>query len=250
MPIQYARSLIGSERSATANRHLGALLAFVAGAINAGGFLAVHQYTAHMTGLISGMAENLARGAYDLVAAGAAAVLAFLAGAACTAILVNHSRRRHARTVGAAPLLLEALLLLGFGLLGARLTRLEGVVVPITVMLLCFMMGLQNALITKLSNAEIRTTHVTGIVTDIGIEVGKLLYWNDPRLPERPVQANLVRLRLLSLLVGAFFIGGASGAVGFSRLGYGASIPLAVILALLAAAPLLQDLHRARYPQG
>ena len=36
--------------------------------------------------------------------------------------------------------------------------------------------GLQNALITKLSRAEIRTTHITGIVTDIGIELGKLLY--------------------------------------------------------------------------
>jgi uncharacterized membrane protein YoaK (UPF0700 family) len=242
MPIQYARSLIGSERSETANRHLGALLAFVAGAINAGGFLAVHQYTSHMTGIISGMADNLALGAYDLVLAGAGAVLSFLAGAACTAILVNYSRRQHARTVGATSLLLEALLLLGFGLLGARLTRIDGLFVPFTVMLLCFMMGLQNALITKLSNSEIRTTHMTGIVTDIGIEVGKLLYWNDSRLSaERPVQANLARLRLLIILVTAFFVGGTSGALGFKHLGYAACLPLALILALLAAAPMLQD---------
>src|ERR1700761_3343250 len=113
MPIQYARSLIGTERSATANRHLGALLAFVAGAINAGGFLAVHQYTSHMTGIISGMADTLVLGAYDLVLAGAGAVVSFLSGAACTAMLVNHSRRQHARMVGATPLPLEALLLLG-----------------------------------------------------------------------------------------------------------------------------------------
>lgn len=51
MPINYARRLIGSERSDTANRHLGFALAFVAGAINAGGFLAVQQYTSHMTGI-------------------------------------------------------------------------------------------------------------------------------------------------------------------------------------------------------
>ena len=44
----------------------------------------------------------------------------------------------------------------------------------ITVVLLCFSMGLRNAVITKLSRAEIRTTHITGIVTDIGIEIGKL----------------------------------------------------------------------------
>jgi uncharacterized membrane protein YoaK (UPF0700 family) len=243
MPIQYARSLIGTERSATANQHLGALLAFVAGAINAGGFLAVHQYTSHMTGIISAMADNLTLGAYDLVLAGAGAVLSFLAGAACTTILVNYARRQHARMVGAIPLLLEALLLLGFGLLGARLTRIDGLFVPFTVMLLCFMMGLQNALITKLSNSEIRTTHVTGIVTDIGIEVGKLLYWNDSRMSsERPVRANLVRPKLLIILVSAFFLGGATGTLGFKHLGYAACLPLALLLALLAAAPMLQDL--------
>jgi uncharacterized membrane protein YoaK (UPF0700 family) len=248
VPIQYARSLIGTERSAVANQHLGALLAFVAGAINAGGYLAVHQYTSHMTGILSAMADNLALGAYDLVLAGFGAVVSFLAGAACTAILVNYSRRQGARIAGGAPLLLEALLLLGFGLMGARLTRIEGLFVPFTVVLLCFMMGLQNALITKLSNAEIRTTHVTGIITDIGIEVGKLLYWNDPRRADRPVQANFVRLRLLIILVAAFFLGGASGALGFKHLGYGACLPLALVLALLAAAPMLQDLARAGRP--
>jgi uncharacterized membrane protein YoaK (UPF0700 family) len=249
MPIQYARSLVGTERSATANQHLGALLAFVAGAINAGGYLAVHQYTSHMTGIVSAMGNNLARGAYDLALAGLGAILSFLAGAACTAIMVNYSRRRQARVVGAAPLLLEAVLLLGFGLLGARLTSIDALFVPLTVMLLCFMMGLQNALITKLSNSEIRTTHVTGIITDIGIEVGKLLYWNDARLvTERPVRANLPRLRLLGVLFTAFFIGSTSGAFGFIHLGYAACLPLALILALLAAAPLLQELAAPVHP--
>lgn len=249
MPIQYARSLIGTQRSATANQHLGALLAFVAGAINAGGYLAVHQYTSHMTGIVSAMADNLVFGAHELVLAGLGAVLSFLAGAACTAILVNYARRRRARITGGVPLLLEAALLLGFGLLGARLTHLAGLFVPCTVMLLCFIMGLQNALITKLSNAEIRTTHVTGIITDIGIELGKLLYWNDPqRSAERPVRANLVRLRLLIILVSAFFIGGASGALGFKHLGYSACVPLALLLALLAAAPMFEDLTRASRP--
>ncbi|HEX4505195.1 MAG TPA: DUF1275 family protein, partial [Alphaproteobacteria bacterium] len=85
--------------------------------------------------------------------------------------------------------------------------------------------------------------HVTGIITDIGIELGKLLYWNDPRLTtERPVRANRGRLKLLGVLVSAFFIGGTGGALGFARLGYAACLPLALVLALLAAAPLLQDL--------
>jgi hypothetical protein len=66
VPIHYARSLLGPARSPRANRHLGVALAFVAGAINAGGFLAVHQYTSHLTGAISSAADNLALGAWDL----------------------------------------------------------------------------------------------------------------------------------------------------------------------------------------
>ena len=180
MPIHYARSLAGRRRTTAANRHLGFALAFVAGAINAGGFLAVQQYTSHMTGIVSAMADNIALGAYDLVLGGAGGLLSFLLGAACSAIMVNYSRRRRLHGEFALPLLLEAFLLLCFGLLGARLATVAGLFVPVTVMLLCFIMGLQNALITKLSKADIRTTHITGIVTDIGIELGKSLYWNSP----------------------------------------------------------------------
>ena len=178
MPIPCARRLTGRQRTPQANRQLSFALAFVAGAINAGGFLAVRQYTSHMTGIVSAMADNIALGAPVLVGAGIAALVMFMAGAACTAIMVNLARRRGMHSEYALPLLLEAVLLLVFGMLGAWLSALETYLVPATVMLLCFIMGLQNALITKISHAEVRTTHITGMVTDIGIELGKLLYWN------------------------------------------------------------------------
>lgn len=69
MPIEFARRLTGRRRTAKADRQLGFGLAFVAGAINAGGFLTVQQYTSHMTGIVSAMADNLALGAHDLVPA-------------------------------------------------------------------------------------------------------------------------------------------------------------------------------------
>jgi uncharacterized membrane protein YoaK (UPF0700 family) len=170
------------------------VLTFVAGAANAGAFLAVHQYTPHMTGIVSSMADHLMIGAWDVVMAGVGALVAFVAGAACSAVLVNLGRRRTLHSEFAGPLLLEAALLLFFGLLGSRLAELHAYFVPLTVMLLSFTMGLQNALITKLSRAEIRTTHVTGIVTDIGIELGKMAYWNRTAAPEGvvvpPVRGN------------------------------------------------------------
>jgi uncharacterized membrane protein YoaK (UPF0700 family) len=242
MPLDFARRLVGVDRTAAADRRLGATLAFVAGAMNAGGFLAVDQYTSHMTGIVSSMADHLAVGAANLAAAGFAALSAFVAGAACSAILVNFGRRRALRSVFAAPLLLEALLLLGFGLLGARLAVTSALLVPLTVLLLCFIMGLQNALITKLSYGEMRTTHVTGIVTDIGIELGKMLYWNGRAAPGvEPVRANVSRLVGLAVLGGAFFVGALAGALAFQCAGYAATVPLAAILVALAAVPMLDD---------
>jgi uncharacterized membrane protein YoaK (UPF0700 family) len=242
MPINYARSLTTHERTASANRQLGGALAFVAGATNAGGFLAVHQYTSHMSGIVSALADNLVLGGYGLVLDAAGALLCFMAGAACTALMVNYVRRQRLHGEYALPLLFEAGLLLGFGVLGARLSRIEGLFIPFTLMLLCFIMGLQNALITKLSQAEIRTTHVTGIVTDIGIELGKLCYWNCDRDTRQPrVVANRERLTLLATLLLAFFFGGLAGAIGFKHAGYFATLPLAALLSMLAIVPAIDD---------
>jgi uncharacterized membrane protein YoaK (UPF0700 family) len=249
VPLRYARSLLGHTRSPRANRHLGVALAFVAGAINAGGFLAVHQYTSHVTGAISAAADHLALGAWDLALDAVGAVLSFLLGAACTALTVNYGRRRRLVSEYALPLLLEAVLLLAFGVLGARLAQVSALFVPATVMLLCFMMGLQNALITKLSHAEIRTTHMTGIVTDIGIELGRMLYWNrDAAQPK--VAANRARLALLASLLLGFVAGAAAGAFGFKHAGYLATLPLACLLCALAIVPAVDDLRRIAPRQG
>lgn len=245
MPINYVRRLTGRKRAARRNRHLGVALAAVAGAANAGGFLAVKQYTSHMTGIVSAGADNLALGSLEAAADCAGALLAFMAGAACCALLVNYARRRRLQSEYALPLMLEALLLLAFGELGARLQQIDVIVLPATILLLCFMMGLQNAVITKLSNSEIRTTHMTGIVTDLGIEAGKALYVNRTAALA-PVHADHRRVGILASLLGAFFLGGVVGALGFAHIGYQATILLALVLVLLAIVPIFDDL-RARW---
>ncbi|MDF3833105.1 DUF1275 domain-containing transporter [Cupriavidus basilensis] len=247
MPIAYLRSLTGQRRSQLANRRLAGYLSFVAGATNAGGFLAVQQYTSHMTGIVSAMADRLALGQAGLILEGLGALLSFLAGAATSAVLINWARRERLHSEYALPLMLEALLLLCFGLLGGNLGTRQWLFVPATVMVLCFIMGLQNALITKISNAEIRTTHITGMITDIGIEIGKLFYWNIARAdPATPVVlANRPKLRVLATLVALFFGGGVAGALGFKQLGFSATLVLAALLLVLAVVPVMDDL-RAR----
>ena len=246
MPLDYVRRLTGTVRTRRENTHLGVGLAFVAGATNAGAFLAVSQYTSHMTGIVSSMADALVLGQTEVFLTGVGALCAFTLGAATTAVMVNYARRQGLSSAFALPILLEAALLLVFGFLGARLQMVHSIFVPATVSLLCFMMGLQNAVITKISKSEIRTTHVTGIVTDIGIELGKYFYVNRHDLAGEPrVLADRKRLRLLTMLFTAFFSGGVIGALGFRAIGNSATIPLALVLLTLAAVPAVDDVRSA-----
>lgn len=235
--------LTGKNRDHRTNRVLGVFMAFIAGAINAGGFLAIQKYTSHMTGIISGIADDLVVSELKVVFAGLIALASFVAGAATTSIFINWTRRQGLHSEYALSISLEAFLLLIFGLLGANLNVLVEVFVPTTFILLCYIMGLQNALMTKVSQAEIRTTHMTGIVTDIGIELGRLLYWNRSRhhTPEQNVRANRSKLVIHLSIFGAFLVGGIAGAYSFKAYGYQMTIPIALFLFLLAAPPLTKD---------
>src|SRR5215203_3091240 len=141
--IGSAQRVVAAERSGAADTQLGMVLTFVAGAANAGGFLAIGQYTSHMSGIFSALADNLVLGAFGLVSAGLGALLLFVAGAACSAILINWGRRRNRSDLYALPLMLEASLLLSFGLLGSFAYG-SPAFTPVAVLMLCFIMGLQN----------------------------------------------------------------------------------------------------------
>jgi uncharacterized membrane protein YoaK (UPF0700 family) len=238
MPLFYLRRLTGSRRTERSNRHLARYLAFVAGAANAGGFLAVRQYTSHMSGVVSAMADNFAVGSLSLVLRGLAAMLSFLLGAFVTTLGIRWARSRALESEYALPLLGEAGLLVVFGLTGHIFSggRVMG-----TVMLLCFTMGLQNAIVTKLSNAVIRTTHLTGMVTDIGIALGRLATLQS----DEDSQTELTKMRLLASLIAMFFVGGSIGALGFKHVGFLFTLPLAAILVVLAVMPIVDDMRRA-----
>jgi uncharacterized membrane protein YoaK (UPF0700 family) len=239
MPIQYLSGLTAGSRSGRADLHIGVMLTVVAGALNAGGFLAIGQYTSHMTGIVSTLADEAVLGHYMLAAIAALSWFAFVAGAATTAVLVNYLRRAALRNPYAVPLLLEAMLILLFGAVGATLRKDELGDVTRAVVTLCFTMGLQNALITKISRAEIRTTHLTGLTTDMGIEIGKLLYWHGGGRDADvgALKPNLDKLRIHATLIGAFLAGGIGGALGFHYVGFLSTVPLALVLGTIALAP-------------
>lgn len=234
----HLRTIAGSVRTRENNRDLAIGLAFTAGMLNSVGFLAVSLYTSHMTGLTATLADQLVLGDYFVAFLAAMGIGSFITGAVMCSLLFNWARRRHIPSRFAIILVVEALAMLLVGLLAQTVTD-WGVGWAI-VAVLCWTMGLQNAVITKITGSTIRTTHITGMVTDVGIELGKLLYRTKPGDPD-PVVAKTAQMKLHIAIIAAFFFGGVGGAITALAIGYYTVIPAAMILLVLASFPIAED---------
>jgi uncharacterized membrane protein YoaK (UPF0700 family) len=233
----------GKRRDRTLNWQLAGPLAFVAGAVNAGGFLAVGSFTSHVTGAVSQMSLGIALKDHVVALAYFGILLCFFLGAFTSTFLISFAARRRYKSRYALTLAVEAFLLMVFGYMGHTIAQRTEFFRPGTLVMLCFVMGMHNAIVTTISNAEVRTTHMTGITTDLGIEVSRLLYWNrnpNPRLGK--ILGNREKLELHAIILGGFILGGIAGALGFTHIGYHATLPLAALLGLLALRPILRDL--------
>ena len=107
------------------------------------------------------------------------------------------------------------------------LNRTQGV--PLLIMGLSFLMGLQNAIVTHISDARVRTTHVSGMSTDIGIGLARLIALprdktgrdkngHDAAARDKR-QATIAKLHLHTGTIAAFLAGGVLGVVAYRQLG-------------------------------
>jgi uncharacterized membrane protein YoaK (UPF0700 family) len=227
---------------------LALLLASVAGSVNAISFCALGTHTSHMTGNLANVGEYLAYGKWNLATAAGALVLSFLLGAMTAAVLLDVARHRR-RGRHAMALLVEALTLALVGLWSSRHRQANE---PTVLWGLAYAMGIQNALVTRVSGAVVRTTHMTGVVTDIGIQLVKMMTWvrDGARghglgglvwmIRRLPTAEQFARTRLHLGLATAFLIGCTVGPLLFLRFGPAAmAMPctLLVMLVVLDVSP-------------
>lgn len=178
------------------------MLAFIAGMINAAGYLGFrHESISNMTGNTSLLGIALGTADVGESVHWAIAIAAFVFGAMLSGMIVQQSTLKLGRRYGVA-LVLESLLLF------AAVPLLEHSN-SAGLYLASVGMGLQNGIVSAYSGAVIRTTHVTGIFTDLGIYIGHLLR----RLP-----VDMLRLRVCVVVAGAFMVGSAVGAMLFQRM--------------------------------
>lgn len=228
----------GSARSDRDNRLLAGFLALLAGTVNSAGIVLIGSYTSHATGNVSRFADELVAGRLGTAGIAAAMVAGFFVGAFTTSTMFESHVFTDRSKASSTLLAIEgALLLLFVVTLGSpRPLYVEGV-------LLCIAMGLQNALVTRLSGAVVRTTHLTGVVTDLGIEAARWLrYWRrhllrpstlEPASHRSAPKPHAPKAALLATILVAFLVGSVAGVWMALRIGRFALLP--VIFALLGA---------------
>ncbi len=238
---------------------LAAILPGVAGAMNASGFFVLGIYTSHMTGIVARIADEVAKSEFVSAFHVSFVLAAFFAGAVVSAALVELGKSRH-RGRYLLPLLLEAIALTFFAI-NTWKTANGAVAHPVqATSLLCFAMGMQNALVTRISGAVVRTTHVTGIVTDLGIETFHVARWYVSHIRGNGIAAWLHgvkqiandpefdRGRLHVAIFVSFFSGAVVGPVLYLR--YGADAMFVPVVVLVALAVFDASFGLVRRPRG
>jgi len=221
----------GPSRTFRQNVTVAVLLAAVAGVVNAVGFVLLGRHTSHMTGQVAAAGEALGHG--DSLGAVQAIKLvgAFVVGAATAAALLDLTAAHRSRYT--AVLALEALVLAASAVWASRsATQLASL--PLA---LCFAMGLQNAIVTRISGAVVRTTHLTGVLTDFGMECVRVVRWFFGARGQRPGQQRAAQLERASLhvaLVVSFLGGATAGPVLVRHVGSAAlAAPVLILMALM-----------------
>lgn len=178
------------------------VLAFIAGLVNAVGYLGFrHESVSNMTGNTSLLGVALGKADGGDAAHWAFAIAAFVLGTMLSAMIVQQSTLKLGRRYGVALMLESSLLFAAVPFLDASSS--------IGLYLASIAMGLQNGMVSAYSGALIRTTHVTGILTDLGIYLGHML---------RGLPVDRLRLRVCLVVATTFVLGSAAGALIFERM--------------------------------
>ena len=193
----------GKFRNHKHNLRIAALLSLVAGIVNVTGFLAIGRLTTNVTGHFAFFIDDVSRHQYFDGFVFLVYILSFLGGAFVSGLLMELTSGKKIENFF-LPVILESAILVCIAILAEALSG------DLIACSLLFAMGLQNALVTKISRAIVRTTHLTGLFTDLGIELSQLLFKKDKHLQKT------VMLRLNIILF--FFLGGLAGGFFYSRI--------------------------------
>jgi uncharacterized membrane protein YoaK (UPF0700 family) len=204
----------GKNRTFIHNLRLATLLSLVAGIVNITGVLSIKTLTTNVTGHFAYFAEEFMKRDYAAAITFLIFTMFFLIGSFTSNFLAELVSRKNPQLSHVIPISLEIMLLVSVGLFGFQsdLSNIEGKLIAFFML---FAMGIQNSLVTKISQSTVRTTHLTGLFTDLGIELSQLFFYKKPDEVKKLKTSIYLRLSIISF----FFIGCFSGGYIYKLIG-------------------------------
>jgi uncharacterized membrane protein YoaK (UPF0700 family) len=227
-------------------------MAFQAGIINAGGFIACQRFVTHTTGFATYIGNEFAQGHIRAALSMVSVPLFFLAGATTSAYFIDRRIVAHKPPLYFLMFGFIAVAMLivsiggGLGLFGIFSEKLSFARDYALLAILCLSAGLQNGTITSAAGSVVRTTHLTGITTDLGLG---LIRAHSSEYPAE-VKVNETRANWMRIgIIGFFIFGSTIGALCFYRFGYWGFLWPALISTVLALMCLNYQLQAKRRSQ-
>ncbi|WP_268223248.1 YoaK family protein [Sinomicrobium oceani] len=218
-----------NSRTIRDNIQLGSLTAFSAGMVNVTSVIIFFAFTSNVTGHYAILAEEISKGNWYQAAVVFAWIFMFFAGNFCSNLIVINFNQKNTYAAHSAPLMIEIACLLAVGTYGQFFYRETLNETEIMVALMLFAMGIQNGLTASISNFSVKTTHLTGLTTDVGLLTSmftKREYREDKSLRAR---AQVLFAIATSYVTGGIFAGVVYQQIGFMVF-YIASLVIGVII--------------------
>jgi len=205
-------------------------LSFAAGVVNVNGFLAVQRLATNVTGHFAFFVDEIFRLNFWQGFVYFLYIFFFFSGSFVSGLLIELISRKSERFIYFIPVVLESGILFFVGILYPYLVTDSPDVVAFS---LLFAMGLQNSLVTTISNAAVRTTHLTGLFTDLGIELSQLFFYKSSEHKKKLLSSIKLRLTIINF----FFLGGIVGGILYSKI----NLHTLIIVSVLLIAGLIYD---------
>jgi uncharacterized membrane protein YoaK (UPF0700 family) len=201
----------GKTRTLKHNLRIASLLSFVAGIVNVAGFLSVQRLTTNVTGHFAFFVDEIFKLNFWQGFIYFLYIFFFFLGSFVSNLLVEIISKRSDRLIYFIPTIIESIILFLLAVFGQFLISKNPDLLACS---LLFAMGLQNSLVTTISNATVRTTHLTGLFTDLGIELSQLFFYKQKDQKDKLHSSIKLRLTIIAF----FFIGGFLGGIFYSSL--------------------------------
>jgi uncharacterized membrane protein YoaK (UPF0700 family) len=224
----------GQTRTLSHNKKIASLLSFVAGMVNVTGFISVQRLTTNVTGHFAFFVDEVFKLHFQESFIYFLYILFFFLGSFVSSLLVETLARKKERLVYIIPAVIESMILFCVALAGNNIVIDHADLISCS---LLFAMGLQNSLVTRISGAMVRTTHLTGLFTDLGIELSQLFFYKEKDQKDKLIST----IRLRGRIIAFFFIGGVMGGIFYSYLRLNTLIIPAVLLVIVLFYDILKN---------